>query len=76
MKLDKIIKIFTLVAIVAIASGFLFAQVKAGLFLNKKPQGLSDGLVGHWTFDGPDMVSNVADVSGQGNTGYLNGQTA
>jgi hypothetical protein len=32
---------------------------------------LQDGLVGHWTFDGPDMVSNVADVSGQGNNGTL-----
>jgi hypothetical protein len=32
---------------------------------------LEDGLVGHWTFDGKDMYNNVADVSGQGNTGYL-----
>lgn len=29
------------------------------------------GLVGHWTFDGKDMISNVADTSGQGNTGYM-----
>lgn len=32
---------------------------------------LSRGLVGHWTFDGKNMVSNVADSSGQGNTGRL-----
>ena len=37
---------------------------------------LESGLVGHWTFDGKDMISNVADVSGQGNTGYLNGTFA
>jgi len=32
---------------------------------------LKDGLVGWWTFDGPDMKQNVVDKSGQGNTGYL-----
>ena len=36
--------------------------------------GLSCGLVGYWTFDGPKMTQNVADSSGQGNTGYLFGQ--
>ena len=35
------------------------------------PPNLSRGLVGHWTFDGKDMIRNVADTSGQGNTGYL-----
>ena len=29
------------------------------------------GLVGWWTFDGPDMLTNVADKSGQGNNGSL-----
>ena len=33
--------------------------------------GLNNGLVGHWTFDGPKMLSNVADSSISGNTGYL-----
>ena len=37
------------------------------------PPNLQSGLVGHWTFDGPDMVSNVADSSGQGNNGRLIG---
>jgi hypothetical protein len=31
----------------------------------------SIGMVGHWTFDGKDMIKNVADSSGQGNNGYL-----
>lgn len=29
------------------------------------------GLVGWWTFDGPNMLSNVRDKSGQNNNGYL-----
>jgi len=37
---------------------------------------LKSGLVGHWTFDGKDMTSNVADTSGQGNNGKLIGQTS
>ncbi|MFA6552511.1 MAG: LamG domain-containing protein [Candidatus Paceibacterota bacterium] len=32
---------------------------------------LNDGLVGYWTFDAKNMVNNVADSSGHGNTGYL-----
>jgi len=35
---------------------------------------LREGLVGHWSFDGPDMDGNRAlDRSGQGNTGALTG---
>jgi Concanavalin A-like lectin/glucanases superfamily len=38
---------------------------------------LTSGLVGHWTFDGPDTVSTIADKSGQGNNGYfINGATS
>lgn len=37
---------------------------------------LADGLVGHWTFDGPDMLQNATDRSGSGNTGYLTGFTS
>ncbi|MES3030861.1 MAG: LamG domain-containing protein [Patescibacteria group bacterium] len=34
------------------------------------PVGLSTGLVGHWTFDGKDMLNGVMlDKSGNGNTG-------
>jgi len=35
------------------------------------PAGLNSGLVAWWTFDGPNMVSNVKDSSGQGNDGNL-----
>jgi len=49
-----------------------------GSVINKtaSPGNLSDGLVGHWTFDGPDMVSNIADISGNSNHGALQGQTS
>ena len=40
------------------------------------PPNLQTGLVGHWTFDGPDMIPNVRDKSGQGNNGTLNGSAA
>lgn len=35
------------------------------------PPNLAQGLVGHWTFDGPDIIQNVKDASGSGNTGRL-----
>ncbi|MFM2357274.1 MAG: hypothetical protein RJA61_11 [Candidatus Parcubacteria bacterium] len=44
--------------------------------ISKTPTGISNGLIGHWTFDGGDMTSNVADSSGTGNHGYLVGQTS
>ncbi len=36
--------------------------------------GLTDGLVGNWTFDGKDMTPNVRDSSTQGNHGGLQNQ--
>jgi hypothetical protein len=38
--------------------------------------GLNSGLVGHWTFDGKDLINNVADRSGNGNNGYMTGFTS
>ena len=38
--------------------------------INTNPD-LNSGLVGHWTFDGKDMINNVSDTSGQGNDGGL-----
>ena len=37
---------------------------------------LKSGLVGWWTFDGPHMIENAADISGSGNHGSLSGQTS
>jgi len=37
---------------------------------------VASGPVGHWTFDGKDMTSNVRDASGQGNNGNLLGSLA
>ena len=34
---------------------------------------LESGLVGHWTFDGPDVTTTVTDRSGQNNHGYFVG---
>lgn len=34
------------------------------------------GMVGYWTFNGPDMLTNVRDGSGNGNHGSLIGQAA
>src|SRR3990167_7887572 len=48
-------------------------QAQASLIV-KAPSylGLSEGLVGYWSFDGPDMSGNTAtDRSGQGNNGTL-----
>ncbi|MHB1162931.1 MAG: LamG domain-containing protein [Minisyncoccota bacterium] len=40
------------------------------------PPNLANGLVGWWTFDGNNMLQNVADTSGQGNNGNLIGYTS
>ncbi len=52
-----------------------FGETKINVTITSNPD-LNDGLVGHWTFDGKDMTSNVADSSGNGNTGYLTGFTS
>jgi hypothetical protein len=57
----------------------LYSQ--GGSKLNSQPVNaggdtLKSGLVGHWTFDGADLVSNVTDKSGQGNNGNMSGFTS
>lgn len=37
---------------------------------------IKDGLLGHWTFDGPDITTSIQDKSGQGNNGYWNSENA
>lgn len=68
-----------IIIIIVLVAGYIFyAQVFGAATINKTftPDNLSTNLTGHWTFDGPDMINNVADVSGQGNTGYLENFTS
>jgi hypothetical protein len=37
---------------------------------------VTNGLVGLWSFDGPDLLQNVADRSGQGNHGFMTNLTS
>ena len=69
--------VITLVAIVLPLIFFsgAFGALKINLSLFSNPD-LEDGLVGHWTFDGKDMVDNVTDRSGQGNNGLLQNFTS
>src|SRR3989344_5253607 len=58
---------------------FLWSNEASAAFRISRPPyllGLTSGLVGHWTFDGPNMLTNVRDSSGQGNNGSLIGQAA
>jgi len=82
MKKDfsKLTKLSMVIAVVAVPAFGMFAfSVLGGSTIGKllqRPDSIDSGLVGHWTFDGKDMVSNVADVSGNGNHGSLLGQTS
>jgi len=75
MKKRTIIFIFLGLILVAgvgvYTSTRVFGDTFIGLSLFGRNSSLDDGLVGHWTFDGGDMISNVADVSGGGNHGSL-----
>lgn len=46
-------------------------KVNASAVDLQKGSSLESGLVGHWTFDGADVTSVVADKSGQGNNAYI-----
>ena len=74
-KFPQIVSISFLISI----SFFWFApSAHAGLILNRPLYiGLTSGLVGNWSFDGPDMAGTTSyDRSGQGNNGTLtNGPT-
>ena len=53
-------KIITIVILTFVCVLFLAQNVNAGAVINKAPTslGLISGLVGYWSFDGPDMVRN------------------
>jgi hypothetical protein len=46
-----------------------------GITLTSDSQ-VAKGLVDWWTFDGPNMINNVTDSSGNGNNAYLVGYTS
>jgi len=60
--------------------GVIFSLREAHAATIQKPAspigGLASGLVGWWTMDGKDLVANVADLSGQGNNGFMSGFTS
>jgi len=65
-------KLILLGLVVVAVFGYVIFRVWGGTLIDltlTSNAALSNGLVGHWTFDGPQMVSNVADSSGQGNNG-------
>jgi hypothetical protein len=73
-------RLFIVLTVAALAVyGYLHLTAqRSGFFGVTQTSGnrLTKGLVGWWTFDGPDMSSNVADKSGQGNNGTLVGFTS
>jgi len=73
---QKLVVLLVAVALIVVAINYkTVAETVVGITLKTNPD-LERGLVGHWTFDGADMTSNVADVSGGDNHGSLNGQAA
>jgi len=52
---------------------FFFFVAALSLFPIHAHAALTDGLVGLWTFDGPDTTDKIYDRSGQGNNGYFLG---
>ena len=48
----------------------LGATTKINKTITTNPD-LKNGLVGHWTFDGSEVFTQITDYSGNGNTGYL-----
>src|SRR4051794_14974929 len=70
------------IVLLGLISSLLFAQqTEASTTINISLNSLampanSLGLIGHWTFDGKDMINNVTDTSGQGNNADLFGYTS
>ncbi len=70
-------KFLIILGTIVSAFAFIFSPTTASASLMSKSvsnnSSLQNGLVGWWTFDGVDMVNNVVDKSGNGNTGYMTG---
>ncbi len=70
--IKTIILIATFIFIdLSIANAFTIDKV-----ITKTGNSLTNGLIGYWTFDGKDLINNVADLSGQGHTGYMSNFTS
>ena len=70
-----LIKLISVFAVVLLGAFMYFIWgAHAGETINvtiKTQTALKDGLVGHWTFDGDNMLQNIEDVTNRGNTGYM-----
>ncbi len=58
---------------VRVYSRALSADEVAQLYRTTVPTKASDGLVGYWPFNGPDVTDKIYDRSGAGNNGYFVG---
>jgi uncharacterized protein (TIGR02145 family) len=68
------IRIYSRVLSVAEIQALYSQGVGTKINMTETPSNFSTGLVGHWTFDGPDMTTATAtDVSGNGNDGSIIG---
>src|SRR3989344_3097248 len=71
----SIVFLFITLPVFAYFAWTTFGGTQVGVSI--QPAGtLQTGLVGWWTFDGPNLQQNVADSSGQGNTGYFSTTTS
>jgi len=73
-KLGIMIAVITL-AVFGMLTWSVLGGTRLALTLTSNPD-LENGLVGHWTFDGKDLIENAVDRSGNGNTGHLYGFTS
>lgn len=62
----KILILLGAIAILPLAS-----YGAAGINRTINPPNLNSGLIGHWTFDGNNLIQNAADSSSSGNNGNL-----
>lgn len=71
LSLSDVRRLYSLGAAMRIAYAPLIAESARTRIASTPVVPAGQGLVGHWTFDGKNMISNVTDSSGSGNTGKL-----